>query len=138
MFPNADIPVVQLSIDISRSPWFHYKLGEELKRLRRKGVLIIGSGNVVHNLGAMVWQDSAFDWALEMDRKIKELILTRDHQRLIHYDTLGSAARLAVPTSEHYLPLLYVLAMQDNEEPVEFFAEKVTLGSVSMRSLRIG
>ncbi len=138
MFPDAGIPVVQLSIDYSRSPLFHYELGRQLKGLRKEGVLIIGSGNMIHNLGVMVWQDTAFDWAIEMDRQLEKLILSRDHQQLIDYDKLGSTARLAVPTSEHYLPLLYVLAMQDEEDRIDFFAEKVTLGSVSMRSLRIG
>lgn len=138
MFPDADIPVAQLSLDYSQAPGFHYELGRQLKGLRKEGVLIVGSGNMVHNLEVMVWQDTAFDWALEVDRKLKELILSRDHQGLVDYDRLGPVARLAVPTSEHYLPLLYVLAMQEEDDEIEFFAEQVTLGSVSMRSLRIG
>jgi len=138
MFPDADIPVVQLSIDYTQPAAFHYELGGQLKGLRKEGVLIVGSGNMVHNLGVMVWQDTAFDWAREMDRTLTELIVSRDHQRLVDYDQLGPAARLAVPTSEHYLPLLYVLSLQDDDDDVAFFAEKVTLGSVSMRSVRIG
>lgn len=138
MFPDADIPVVQLSLDYAKAAGDHYQLGRHLKELRKEGVLVVGSGNMVHNLDVMVWQDTAFDWALEMDRLLAELIVSRDHKRLIQYDRLGKAARLAVPTSEHYLPLLYVLALQDEEDGIEFFADKVTLGSVSMRSLRIG
>ena len=138
MFPDAYLPVVQMSIDYTQPAAFHYELGGQLKDLRNEGVLILGSGNMVHNLEVMVWQDTAFDWAVEVDRQFTQLILSRDHRRLIDYDHLGPAARMAVPTSEHYLPLLYVLALQDDEEPVDFFAEKVTLGSVSMRSLRIG
>jgi 4,5-DOPA dioxygenase extradiol len=138
LFPDANVPVAQLSIDYSQAPGVHYELGRQLKGLRNEGVLIIGSGNMVHNLGVMAWQDTAFDWALEMDRQLEKLILARNHRRLVEYDQLGPAARLAVPTSEHYLPLLYVLALQDEQDRIEFFADKVTLGSVSMRSLRIG
>jgi 4,5-DOPA dioxygenase extradiol len=138
MFPDADIPVAQLSLDYSQEPGVHYELGRQMQGLRNEGVLIVGSGNMVHNLQVMVWEDTAFDWALKIDRQLKKLILARDHQRLVEYDQLGSDARLAVPTSEHYLPLLYVLALQGEEDRIEFFAEKVTLGSVSMRSLRIG
>jgi 4,5-DOPA dioxygenase extradiol len=138
MFPQADIPVVQLSLDYAQPPGMHYELGRQLKGLRNEGVLIVGSGNVVHNLGVMEWQDTAFDWALEMDQLIAERIAARDHRPLIEYDRLGPSARMAVPTSEHYLPLLYVLALQDDDDGIEFFAEKVTLGSVSMRSLRVG
>ena len=138
LFPSADVPVVQLSIDYSQPPGFHYELGRRLASLREEGVLIIGSGNMIHNLAMMVWQDTAFDWAAEMDHTLKELILSGDHQRLIDYDRLGPSARLAVPTSEHYLPLLYALALQDADDTVTFFTERVTLGSVSMRSLRIG
>ncbi len=138
LFPDADIPVVQLSLDRTQGPDFHYDLGKELKPLRRKGVLIVGSGNAVHNLGLVAWQDVAYDWALEFDDKIKQLILSGDHRALVRYDQLGRAARLAVPTNEHYLPLLYALAVQDRDDHVSFFADKVTMGSISMRSLRIG
>jgi 4,5-DOPA dioxygenase extradiol len=138
MFPQADVPVVQLSLDRTQEPAYHYALGRELKGLRQKGVLIVGSGNMVHNLRQVVWQDTAFDWALEFDARIKELIQTGDHDSIIHYQKLGRAARLAVPTNEHYLPLLYVLALQDKRDEVRFFADKVTLGSMSMRSVQIG
>ncbi len=138
MYPQADVPVVQLSLDERKPPAFHYELGRELRRLRKKGVLIIGSGNIVHNLREVVWEDTAYDWALEFDARIKELIESGDHQAIIDYTRLGRPARLAVPTAEHYLPLLYVLGAQDQSDGVEFFADKVTLGSMSMRSVRIG
>ncbi len=138
MFPNADVPVVQLSLDRTGEPAFHYELGRQLRSLRRKGVLIVGSGNMVHNLRMIAWQDVAYDWAREFDEKLKELILARDHDSIISYQSLGEKAGLAVPTNEHLLPLLYVLGLQDDDDDVEFFADKVTLGSISMRSLRIG
>jgi len=138
LFPDADVPVVQLSLDRTQGPAFHYELGQELRPLRRKGVLIVGSGNAVHNLGILAWQDVAYDWALEFDDKVKQLILAGDHRALVRYDQLGRAAQLAVPTNEHYLPLLYALAVQDPGDEISFFADKVTMGSVSMRSLRIG
>jgi 4,5-DOPA dioxygenase extradiol len=106
--------------------------------LRRKGVLILGSGNIVHNLREMAWEDTAYDWALEFDVRMKELILSGDHKAIVEYSKLGRTARLAVPTPEHYLPLLYVLGAQDKAESVSFFADKVTLGSMSMRSVKIG
>ncbi|MBF0569437.1 MAG: 4,5-DOPA dioxygenase extradiol [Candidatus Omnitrophica bacterium] len=138
MFPKADIPVVQLSLDQGQEPKWHYEFARKLGELRHQGVLIMGSGNVVHNLGRLSWDESAFDWALEFDERIKALILANDHQAIVKYKDLGPAARLAVPTNEHYLPLLYVLALQDKAESVRFFAEKVTLGAISMRSVRIG
>jgi 4,5-DOPA dioxygenase extradiol len=125
-------------LDRTQGPAFHYELGQELRPLRRKGVLIVGSGNAVHNLGLVAWQDVAYDWALEFDDKIKQLIQSGDHRAMVRYDRLGRAAQLAVPTNEHYLPLLYALAVQDRDEQVSFFADKVTMGSISMRSLRIG
>ncbi len=137
MFPDADIPIVQLSLDRTQSPEFHYALGQELHALRHKGVLIIGSGNIVHNLRRVVFQEGAYDWAIEFDETIKQLVLAGDHDPIVHYQTLGQAARLAIPTNEHYLPLLYVLALQDKNETVRFFADRVTYGSLSMRSLWI-
>jgi len=137
LFPEADIPVVQLSLDRSQGPAFHYELGKELRPLRRKGVLIVGSGNVVHNLGLLDWQGGAFDWAVEFDDKVRQLILAGNHGPLVRYDEMGRMARLAVPTNEHYLPLLYALAVQDVDDQVSFFADKVTMGSVSMRSVKL-
>jgi len=138
MYPDADVPVVQLSLDRSQGAHYHYQLGKELAPLRDKGILIVGSGNMVHNLGRIVWQDTAFDWAAQFDAQLKELILSGDHVALVHYQTLGHAAHLSIPTNEHYLPLLYVLALQAQGEQIRFFTDKVTLGSISMRSLLIG
>lgn len=138
MYPRADVPVVQLSLDERKTPMAHYDLGQELQALRRKGVLIVGSGNIVHNLGQVVWQDTAFDWALEFDDRVKRLISAGDHQAIVEYTKLGRPAQLAVPTVEHYLPLLYVLGAQQKSESVQFFADKVTLGSMSMRSVKLG
>jgi 4,5-DOPA dioxygenase extradiol len=137
MFPDAKIPVVQLSLDRTQPPEFHYALGQELQVLRNKGVLIIGSGNIVHNLRRVVFQDGAYDWAIEFDETIKQLVLSGDHDPMVHYQTLGQAARLAIPTNEHYLPFLYTLGLQAENEQVRFFADRVTYGSLSMRSLWI-
>ena len=138
MFPAADIPVVQLSLDRGRASEAHYELARDLRALRKRGVLIVGSGNIVHNLGRIVWQDTAYDWAVEFDETMRRLILAADHDAIIHYEHLGQAARLAVPTNEHFLPLLYILALREHNEALRFFAEKVTLGAISMRSLQIG
>ncbi len=138
MFPEADIPVIQLSLDRTWGPAFHYGLGKELKALRNKGILLVGSGNMVHNLRLMVWEETAYDWAVEFDETLKRLILAGDHDAIVNYQQLGRAAHLAVPTNEHFLPLLYVLAMQDEGDGIRFFADKVTLGSMSMRSMIIG
>ena len=137
MFPKADIPIIQLSLDRTQSPEFHYALGKELRALRNKGVLIVGSGNIVHNLRVFTMDDKAFDWAIEFDETARKLISAGDHASLIQYQKLGPAARLAIPTNEHYLPLLYALALQDSQEEIRFFADRVTLGSISMRSLLI-
>lgn len=138
MFPRADIPVVQMSLDRTKPPAFHYELGKALKPLRDRGILIIGSGNMVHNLGLMSRENGAYDWAVKFDQTLQRLIETDDHESIINYEKFGSAAKLAIPTNEHFLPLLYVLALKDETEAVSFFAEKVILGSISMRSLKIG
>jgi len=139
MYPEADIPTVQLSLDRSQHPSFHYDLGGELLALRNEGVLIIGSGNIVHNLRLLQWNAAEpYAWATEFDQKAAELILAGQHDRLVAYPALGETARLSIPTNEHYLPLLYILALQQPGEPVSFFAEGLPLGSISMRSLRIG
>jgi 4,5-DOPA dioxygenase extradiol len=139
MYPQADIPVVQLSLDRSQHPSFHYDLGRELQALRGEGVLIVGSGNIVHNLRLLQWHAvEPYSWAMEFDTLAAELILSGQHDRLVAYPALGEAARLSIPTNEHYLPLLYILALQQPGEPVTFFAEGLPLGSISMRSVRIG
>lgn len=137
MYPDADIPVFQLSIDYSQPPQYHYELAKELSKLRGKGVLIIGSGNIVHNLGMIDWSGKPYDWAIEFDATIKKLIDERNHSAIINYDKLGSIAKLAIPTNDHYLPLLYALALQEKNENISYFNEKCEMGSVSMRSLLI-
>jgi 4,5-DOPA dioxygenase extradiol len=140
MYPRADIPVFQLSLDATRAPAWHYELAGELKGLRDRGVLIMGSGNIVHNLRRLTRQhpDIGFDWAIEFDGRIKELIDKGDHRSIIDYQKLGQAALLSVPTNEHYLPLLYALAAKDEKEPVRHFNDATTMGGISMRSLVIG
>ncbi len=138
MYPAADIPVFQLSLNRALSPQRHYEVGRELAALREKGLLIVGSGNMVHNLGLMEWTDKPFDWAVEFDAKVKGLIDHRDHEALIDYERLGPGAKLAIPTNEHYLPMLYTLGLQGKDEALTFFAEKVVLGSISMRGFKIG
>jgi 4,5-DOPA dioxygenase extradiol len=138
MYPEADVPVVQLSLDRDRTPDEHYKLGRLLQPLREQGVLILGSGNMVHNLGMMEWTNTPFDWAARFDLKLKSLIDVRDDEALVSYPKLGPDAALAIPTNEHYLPMLYALASTKSDEPLRFFAEKVTLGSISMRAFQIG
>lgn len=138
MFPQADIPVFQLSLDLSKPPQWHYELAMELKSLRDRGVLIIGSGNIVHNLGRMQWNDNAFDWAIEFDTWSKDCLLAGDHQALVNYKTKGKIADLSIPTNEHYLPLLYAIALQDKQDDLRFFNEKTMMGSISMRSVLLG
>lgn len=138
MYPEADIPVVQLSLDRDRGAGFHYALGAELAPLRDQGVLIIGSGNIVHNLALLEWADQPCEWAVEFDATVAGLIRERDHQALIHYETLGRSAALSIPTNEHYLPLLAILALQGRDEEASFFAEGIALGSLSMRGVQIG
>jgi 4,5-DOPA dioxygenase extradiol len=139
MYPEADIPTIQLSLDRTQHPRFHYDLGAELAALRSEGVLIVGSGNIVHNLRLLQWDArEPYPWAAEFDRKSAELMLAGEHDRLVAYPALGEAARLSIPTNEHYLPLLYILALQQPGEQISFFAEGLTLGSISMRSVKIG
>jgi 4,5-DOPA dioxygenase extradiol len=138
MYPLADVPVVQLSLDRTHEAMYHYELGQQLRELRQAGILILGSGNIVHNLRLMVWEDTAFDWALDYDTKVKQWILDDDHDPIIHYEKYGSAAMLSVNSAEHYLPLLYVLGLKEEGDPVSFFAEKLWGGSLSMRCVKIG
>ena len=143
MYPEANIPVLQLSIDYSKGPQYHYDLGKELYELRKKGVLIIGSGNMVHNLRMVAWDkmdtdNYGFDWAIQMNDTFKNLISNKDHQPLINYESFGTAGRLAIPTPEHYLPLLYTLALQSEADQVTFFNDKAVAGSLTMTSVKIG
>jgi 4,5-DOPA dioxygenase extradiol len=138
MYPKADIPVLQLSIDYSKPPQYHYDLAKELKELRKKGVLIMGSGNIVHNLGMIDFENKTkFDWAYEFDEKIKSFIDKGDHESVIRYDKMGSIARMAVPTNDHYLPLMYSLGLQDKKDKISYFNDKMDAGSISMRSILI-
>jgi 4,5-DOPA dioxygenase extradiol len=140
MYPEADIPVIQLSLDYYQKPQYHYDLAKELGKLRDKGVLILGSGNMVHNLRILDWNrpDQGFDWAQEANLKFKELIIDSDHQQLINYKNLGREVELAVPTPEHFLPLLYSIALKDKADEVSFFNDKTVMGSISMTSIIIG
>ena len=139
MYPKADIPVFQMSIDISKQSQFHYNLGKGLSFLRERGVLIMGSGNIVHNLGRIDFSDSAetYDWAQEFDAIACKHIINKNHAELIHYDKLGHSAALAIPTPDHYWPLLYTLGLQQDAETASFPVEGMAHGSISMRSVLI-
>ena len=143
LYPDADIPVIQLSLDYFKSPQYHYDLSKELSSLRKKGVLIIGSGNMVHNLGMISWErldepGYGFDWAIEANEKMKKFILSDDHKSLIDYKQQGRAFNLAIPTPDHYLPLLYSLALKEGNEKIEVFNDKAAGGSLTMTSIKIG
>lgn len=141
LYPQADVPVIQMSIDRSLSPEKHYALAKELAALRDKGVLIVGSGNMVHNLGMVAWdklsEPFAFDWAQEASERMKQAILTGDHQSLIDFRTQGRAFDLAINSSEHFLPLLYMLAFQNKDERATLFNDKPVAGSLTMTSVKI-
>jgi 4,5-DOPA dioxygenase extradiol len=141
VFPQADIPIVQLSIDEIQPAEFHYELAKRLAPLREEGVLIVGSGNVVHNLHVYAWGREPvepFDWAVRFEQLVRESISSRNHEPLIKYESLGRDALLSAPTPDHYLPLLYVLALQRDEDEVGFPVEGFDGGSVSMLSIQIG
>jgi 4,5-DOPA dioxygenase extradiol len=139
MYPKADVPVIQLSLDYSKPAQWHFELAKELAFLRKKGVLIIGSGNTVHNLGLINWKDDkAFDWAIEANDTIKKLVTMNDFQSLERYESLGKSLQLAVPTPEHFLPLLYTLALKNDNDNLTYFNDKIVMGSISMVSLKIG
>ena len=140
VFPRADIPVVQLSIDATQPPSFHYTLGKRLAPLRDEGVLIAGSGNVVHNLGVLDWSEKApgFDWAVRFNDVVRDHLLRRDHQPLVDYDTMGGDARMSIPTPEHYLPLLYTIGVQDEHEPVTIAIDGIQNASISMLTVVVG
>jgi 4,5-DOPA dioxygenase extradiol len=143
MYPKADVPVVQMSLDRSKGPQYHYELGQELKALREHGVLIIGSGNMVHNLRMVAWDklnadNYGYDWAIEARTKMNEMILKGDHKSLIDYAGQGRAFQLSIPTPEHYLPLLYMLALKDEKDEVSLFNDKAVGGSLTMTSVKFG
>lgn len=143
LYPNADLPVIEMSLDHYKTPQWHYDLAKELMKLREKGVLIIGSGNMVHNLGRVAWDkfnvdNYAYDWALEAREKMNQFILNGDHQSLINYDKQGKAFQLSVPSPEHYMPLLYSMALKDEKDSVRLFNDKAIAGSLTMTSVKIG
>jgi 4,5-DOPA dioxygenase extradiol len=141
VFPDAGVPVVQLGIDETQPAEFHFELGRRLAPLRHEGVLLVGSGNVVHNLHAYAWgrhPAEPFDWALRFEEQVKRLMAAGEHGPLVDYESLGGDARLAVPTSEHYLPLLYVAGARAAEEPAQFPVSGIDGGSVSMLAVRLG
>ena len=143
MYPDANIPVLQLSIDYTKGPQYHYDLAKELYALRKKGLLIMGSGNMVHNLRLVAWdklnqEAYGYDWALQLNDKFKEKIASGNYSDLIHYERLGPEAKLAIPTPEHYLPLLYTLGLKGEKDAVSFFNDKAVGGSLTMTSVRLG
>jgi len=143
MYPNADIPVLQLSIDYNKPAQYHFDLAKQLASLRKKGVLIIGSGNMVHNLRMIAWDklnenNYGYDWAIEMNSIFKDKIASGDFKSLIAYEKLGTAAQLAIPTPDHYFPLLYNLGLQDSADSISFFNDKSVGGSLTMTSVKIG
>jgi 4,5-DOPA dioxygenase extradiol len=141
VYPHADIPIVQLSIDERQPPAFHYEIGRRLAPLRDEGVLIMGSGNLVHNLHAYAWGRhpvEPFDWAVRFEHQVRDMLLSEEHKPLIDYEKLGRDAMLAIPTPDHYLPLLYTLATRQPGEQVSFPVEGVDGGSISMLAVQVG
>jgi 4,5-DOPA dioxygenase extradiol len=143
MYPDASIPVLQLSIDYSKPAAYHYALAKELAALRKKGVLIIGSGNMIHNLRMVAWDkmevpNYGYDWAIEMHELFRKKITDGDHQALINYESLSKSARLAIPTPDHYFPLMYILGLQEKNEAPVFFNDQLVAGSLNMTSVKFG
>ncbi len=143
MYPEANIPVLQLSIDYTKDPQYHYELAKELYGLRKKGVLIIGSGNMVHNLRMVAWDKInqpgyGYDWAIEMNETFKQLITNNDTPSLIRYDQLGTAGRLAIPTPEAYLPFFLTMGLKGKKDEISFFKDKTVAGSLTMTSVKWG
>lgn len=142
MYPDADVPVVQMSLDYTKTPQAHYEMAKEIAALRQKGVLVVGSGNMVHNLRMVAWDklnvtDFAFDWATEANNKMKGFLLNDEHANLVNFHKNGRAFDLAIPTPEHYLPLLYAIALKDKNDKVEIFNDKPVGGALTMTSFRI-
>jgi 4,5-DOPA dioxygenase extradiol len=142
MYPEATVPVLQLSIDFNQGPQYHYDLAKNLQALRKKGVLIIGSGNMVHNLGMVAWdklnEPFGYDWTIEMNSIFKQKIEANDHAALIAYEKLNAASKLAIPTPDHYYPLLYTLALKEEKDAISFFNDEPLAGSLTMTSVKIG
>jgi 4,5-DOPA dioxygenase extradiol len=143
MFPEADVPVIQMSLNVNMKPAEHFEMASQLMKLREEGVLIVGSGNMVHNLGKVAWEklqveNYGYDWALDASRKMKEFILDGNHKALINYEKQGKEFNLSVPTPEHFIPLLYVLALKGKDETVSLFNDKAVGGSITMTSVFVG
>lgn len=142
LYPNADIPVIQMSIDYTQPAKYHYELAKELNSLRTQGVLIVGSGNMVHNLRMVSWKRLnevyAYDWTIEANEKMKNFIVNEDHKSLIDFKSQGKAFELAIPTPEHYMPLIYTLALKTKNEEITIFNDKPVGGSLTMTSVKIG
>lgn len=143
LYPNADVPIMQMSIDYTKPPQYHYDLAKRLNSLRKKGILIIGSGNIIHNLRLVDFQNFdkdnyGYDWAIEARETVNKYLQNGDYQPLINYNTLSKAVQLAVPTPDHYLPLIYTLGLQEKEEKITLFNDKLVAGSLSMTSVKIG
>ncbi|MCX8106612.1 MAG: 4,5-DOPA dioxygenase extradiol [Ignavibacterium album] len=143
LYPEANVPVIQMSLDYSQPAQYHYELAKELSSLRKKGVLIVGSGNMVHNLRTVDWRrlneiNYSYDWASEASDKMKKFILSGDQNQLINYQAQGKEFSLAIPTPEHYLPLLYALALKEKNEEISLFNDKAVGGSLTMTSVKIG
>jgi 4,5-DOPA dioxygenase extradiol len=138
LYPDANIPVLQLSIDYSKEMKYHYELAAGLKKLRAENILILGSGNIVHNLRMIQDQNFGYDWAIEFDAWVSQCLTNRDDASLVNFSQKGTIAQLSVPTPDHYIPLLYALGASNPDEKIEFFASDFTMGSLSMRSVKIG
>ena len=143
MYPDANIPVLQMSIDYTKNAAYHFELAKELYALRKKGVLIIGSGNMVHNLRMVAWdklntENYGYDWAVQMNSKFKELISAGSFDRLINYQLLGKEALMAIPTPDHYWPLLYSIGLKGSKDDVSFFNDRLVGGSLTMTSVKFG
>ncbi len=140
LYPEADVPMIELSLDVYKTPKEHYELAKELDALRSKGILIVGSGNVVHNLRALNWSEpnAGYDWAYEVNDTFKNIVQTGNHDELFNFVQKGSAFNLAVPSMEHYLPAIYALALQGKEEELTLFNDKLIYGSLGMLSFKIG
>ena len=143
LYPNAEIPVIQLSIDYNKPPQYHFDLAKKLQKLREKGILIIGSGNIVHNLRMIDWKNintvgAGWDWAVEAREKTNNWLLDGNFQNLIDYQRQGVALQTAVPSPDHYLPLIYSLGLKEKFENLSLFNDELIGGSLSMTSVRIG
>lgn len=137
MYPDADIPLIQLSLNNNLTAREHFELGQQLQYLRSQNILVIGSGNIVHNLSVVKWADEAYPWALDFDELVKKKIADRDFDSLINFGGLHPDFRLAIPTIEHYLPMLYILGMSSPDSDINFFCEDVTMGAISMTGMLV-